>query len=101
VASRNDELWEQVSAVLAERPGWTVQDSPTPGVDPLWAFSPHIKVDYSVCIEGGLLHVYEEKTDREVQFGTVEELTAWLDANPATARTPGAPSGRQPRMRWR
>lgn len=101
MASRDEQLWEQVSEALGRRPAWSVQDSPTPGVDPLWAFSPHVKVEFSVYVDAGALVLYEEKTDREQRFDTVEALEACLQANEATAVKGGPPPTRQPRMRWR
>ena len=84
MSSRDDQLWGEVSEALRHRQGWSVQESPTPGAGPYWAFSPHWKVDFSVFVDGAALHLYEEETDREVRFETVEELTTWLDGKQIT-----------------
>lgn len=99
--SGDDELWSELSQALGQRPGWSVQDSPTPGVGPNWSFAPRGKVDFSVFIDNGRIYLNEEKTDREIQFEAVETLTTALDANPATAVRPGQGETRQPFMRWR
>ena len=83
MASPDDRLWDQVNEVLRDRAGWSVQESPTPGVRPYWALTSHGKVDLSVFVDGGAVHLYEEETDREVRFGTAEELGAWLDRDQA------------------
>ncbi len=101
MASGDTQLWDEVNEVLEARQGWSVQDSPTPGVGPYWAFISHGKVDLSVFVDHAAVHLYEEDTDREVLFDTVGELTAWLDAdrNPGPAREdPDSPGGL---LRWR
>ena len=100
VSSRDDELWEQVNAVLERRPGWSVQESPTPGVGPYWAFMSHGKVDLSVFIDGAAVHLYEEDTDRDVRFENVDELTAWLDSMAATGAPRAKPDAPRRRLHW-
>ncbi len=100
MASRDEQLWDQVNEVLRDRPGWSVQESPTPGIGPYWALTSHGKVDFSVFVDGAAAHLYEEETDREVQFGTAEELGAWLDGN-RPASLPGAtPEPRHHYLEW-
>jgi hypothetical protein len=101
VASRDDQLWKELSGLLRNQPGWSVQASPTPGVGPNWTFSSHGKVDFSVFTDGGALHLYEEETDRDLPFDTVEDLMAWLNANKAFALRESPPESRQPFLRWR
>jgi hypothetical protein len=101
VASREKQLWREVSDLLGHMSGWSVQDSPTPGVDPVWCFATHGRVEYSVSTEGGALHFYEEKTDGEVQFESVEALTDWLTQHRPATLEPRQNEARQPLMRWR
>ncbi len=98
MTASDDLLWGEVSDLLGSRPGWSVQDSPTPGAGPNWSFAPHGKVHFSVYADGGVIYLYEEKTDQEVRFATVEDLRAGLDANPTTAARPDEP--RRPFMSW-
>jgi hypothetical protein len=100
VGSRDDKLWVEVSDLLRSRHGWSIQDSPTPGADANWAFASHGRVDFSVFTDGGLLHFYEEKTDRELQFETVEALTAWLEANKPVAMRERHQEERPSFLRW-
>jgi hypothetical protein len=99
VGSSDERLWDEVSGMLQPRPGWTVQDSPTPGGNPNWSFAPHGKVLFSVYADGGILYLYEEKTDSEVRFDSVENLKAALEAIPATA-LPDGPATRRPFLSW-
>ena len=101
MASHDDQLWNEVSDLLGDRPGWSIQDSPTPGVEPNWAFVSRGKVVVSVFVEGGSLHFYEEKSDLEREFGTVAELTTWVRANRPNVLTEASDEARQPLLRWR
>ena len=100
MSSRDEELWEAVSGVLQKKPGWSVQDSPTPGAQANWAFESHGRVQFSVCTDDGLLILYEEKTDRELQFETVEALTTWLEANRPHVLQERQSEERQSFLRW-
>ncbi|MBV8461953.1 MAG: hypothetical protein JO368_01570 [Acidimicrobiales bacterium] len=82
-----------MSEILGNRPGWSVQDSPTPGVEPYWALlSSFGSTGLAVYVEGKTAHLYEEETDRDVTFGSAEELATWLDENRhATDTTPEPP----------
>ena len=66
MASHDDQLWNEVNGILKVRPGWSVQESPTPGVGPYWAFMSQGRVDRSIFIDGAAVHLYEEDADREV-----------------------------------
>lgn len=100
MASRDEQLWDQVNDVLRHRSGWSVQDSPTPGVGPYWAHISHGEVDLSVFVDGSGAHLYEEETDREVRFGTAEELGAWLDGNRAAVPPGATPEPSHRRLDW-
>ena len=99
MASIDERLWAELSELLQDKEGWSVQDAPTPGAPPVWTRSPRGRVDYSVGVADGALYLYEEKTDEEVRFETVENLAAGLNSNEATALK--TTSQRQPLMRWR
>lgn len=58
MASRESELWNEVSALLDAREGWSLQSSPTPGVPPTWGFVSEGGIELSVGIEEGLVAVY-------------------------------------------
>ena len=97
--SRDDKLWNEVNDLLGSRPGWSVQESPTPGVGPYWAFMSQGRVDRSVFIDGGAAHLYEEDTDREVRFETAEELVTWLDADRTIGPSTPTPKPSDP-LHW-
>jgi hypothetical protein len=99
MASHDDQLWNEVNGILEARPGWSVQESPTPGVGPYWAFTSHGTVERSIFIDGAAVHLYEEDTDREVRFDTTGELVAWLDANRTLGPAPTTPKSDP--LHWR
>jgi hypothetical protein len=81
VASKDDQLWDEVSALLGGRPHWRVEQSPTPGMPPSWCFEAHGEVDLAVSIDSGAISVYLMNQDRDVTLASIEDLRAWLDAN--------------------
>lgn len=82
----DDEVWEQVGAVLSERPGWSLQASSSPGAPPAWCLVDEGEIDLSVNVDGGAICVYVMSVDREIRLAGCSELTAWLDANEAASR---------------
>ena len=89
--SHDDEVWEQVGAVLSARPGWSLQASSSPGAPPSWCLVDGGEIDLSVNVNGGAICVYMMSVDREIRLDDTAELTAWLDANEAASR--GDPLG--------
>ena len=81
VASRESELWNEVSALLDAREGWSLQSSPTPGVPPTWGFVSEGEIELSVGIEEGLVAVYLVDRGVVITAPDVGGLTTWLDAN--------------------
>ena len=57
----------------------------TPGATPLWCFVFGGKIEFSVTVEGGSIHLYVMDTDKEIVFADADGLTAWLRTNRAAA----------------
>jgi hypothetical protein len=83
VPSPDDELWGQVSDLLAPRPGWTLEQSTTPGGLPSWCSGGGGEVELSVTVSAGSARVYITRSDREVAVGNIDGLGLWLDENEA------------------
>ena len=96
----DEDLWDQVNEVLLDRPGWRIEESPTPGVGPYWAFTSHGRVELSVFVDGAAVHLYEEETDRELRFGTAGELAAWLEGNQRAAPPGESQERRHHTLEW-
>jgi len=85
VSKRDNQLWDEVSRVLKPRPGWSLQVGSSPGAPPAWCFGSGGEVDLTVTVDRGAIVLYVQETDKDIGFETIEDLTAWLDANEATA----------------
>jgi len=83
MASKDDQLWEEVSQVLGTRAHWRVEQSPTPGVPPSWCFGTGGEVDLAVSVDGGAIQLYVMDQDRDVNFQGTDALVRWLDGNEA------------------
>jgi hypothetical protein len=83
VPAPDDELWDQVSDLLARRPGWTLEQSTTPGGLPSWCSGGGGEVELSVTVSGGSARVYVTRSDRELAVGNADGLRLWLDDNEA------------------
>lgn len=84
-AASDDRLWEEISALLEGRPGWSVQASSSPGMPPSWCLLEGGEVDLAVSVDGGAINVYVMETDRDVRLETVAELAAWLELHQGEA----------------
>ena len=67
--------------LLVGRPGWRLEPRSTPGASPLWCFVFGGKIEFSVTIEGGSIHLYVMDTDQEIVFKDADALMAWLRNN--------------------
>jgi len=83
VASKDDELWDQVSKLLGARAHWRVEQSPSPGVPPSWCFGTSGEVDLAVSVDGGAIRLYVMDEDRDIVFGDTDGLVRWLQDNEA------------------
>ena len=87
------------------RPGWRLEPRSTPGAGPLWCFVVNGKIEFSVTVEGGSIHLYVMETDQEIVFPDADALMAWLRDNRAEAarepaeRVPWKARGRR-FMQW-
>ena len=87
--------------LLGGRPGWRLEPRSTPGAGPLWCFVFNGKIEYSVTVDRGIIHLYVMDTDQEIVFADADELMAWLRSNRAeaaqepAARVPGKPRRRR------
>ena len=71
--------------LLGGRPGWRLEPRSTPGAGPLWCFVFNGKIEYSVTVDRGIIHLYVMDTDQEIVFADADELMAWLRSNRAEA----------------
>ena len=86
--------------LLGGRPGWRLEPQSTPGAPPLWCFVFNGKIEYSVSVDRGTIHLYVMDTDQEIVFANADELMAWLRSNRAeAAQEPAAPVPGKPRRR--
>ncbi len=83
MAPSDDDLWDQVSALLGSRPGWTLEQSTSPGGAPSWCSGGGGEVELSVTVSHGAALVYLTRTDQEISAGDAEGLSDWLDRNEA------------------
>jgi hypothetical protein len=88
--------------LLGGRPGWRLEPLSTPGAEPLWCFVSNGKIEYSVAVDRGIIHLYVMDTDQEIVFADADELMAWLRSNRAeAAQEPVArPTGKARRRRF-
>jgi hypothetical protein len=88
--------------LLGGRPGWRLEPRSTPGAGPLWCFVVNGKIEFSVVVDRGIIHLYVMDTDREIVFADEDELMAWLRSNRAeAAQEPVARvTGKQRRRRF-
>lgn len=83
---------KEFGELLGGRPGWRLEPRSTPGAGPLWCFVFNGKIEYSVAVDGGSIHLYVMDTDREIVFPDGDSLMAWLRTNRAeAAQDPVAP----------
>jgi hypothetical protein len=73
------------AGLLGGRPGWRLEPSPTPGAGSLWCFVVNGKIEFSVSVDRGAIHLYVMETDREVVFPDADAMMAWLRSNRAEA----------------
>ena len=60
--------------LLGGRPGWRLEPRSTPGAGPLWCFVFNGKIEYSVTVDRGIIHLYVMDTDQEIVFADADEL---------------------------
>jgi hypothetical protein len=80
-----------VEELLGLRPGWRLEPRATPGAGPLWCFVVNGKIEFSVTVEGGSIHLYVMDTDQELVFRDADALMAWFRVNRAEAAQEPAP----------
>jgi hypothetical protein len=86
--------------LLGGRPGWRLEPRSTPGATPLWCFVFAGKIEFSVTVDGGSIHLYVMDTDQEIVFRDADGLMSWLRSNRAEAlREPQARPTRKSRFR--
>jgi hypothetical protein len=89
--------------LLLGRPGWRLEPRSTPGATPLWCFVDNGKIEFSVTVDAGSVHLYVMETDQEIVFDDGDALMAWLRANRAEAaldpEQPGQGQKRKSRFR--
>ncbi len=90
MASRDDQLFDEVGRLLEPRLHWNLEPSTTPGGAPSWCFDPGGEVELSVSVSDGLIDVYQVQQDRDLFFPGVDALAAWVEDNEARF------SGREP-----
>jgi len=71
-------LHDEFVELLGGRPGWRLEPSSTPGAPPLWCFVFDGKIEFSVTVDGGSVHLYVMDTDREIEFKDSDEFMTWL-----------------------
>ena len=70
------------------------------GAGPLWCFVFNGKIEYSVAVDRGIIHLYVMETDQEIVFADSDELMGWLRSNRAeAAQEPAAHVPAKPRLR--
>jgi hypothetical protein len=79
--------------LLVGRPGWRLEPRSTPGTTPLWCFVFNGKIEFSVTVDDGTIHLYVMETDQEIIFKNADGLMAWLRANRAEAVLEPQPPG--------
>ena len=67
--------------LLVGRPGWRLEPRSTPGTTPLWCFVCNGKIEFSVTVDDGSIHLYLMETDQEIIFKDADGLMAWLREN--------------------
>ncbi len=85
----DDRLWADLCRALEHRPGWSIQDSTTPGDDPVWTRSHRGRVDLSAAVDRGSVVLYDEDTDAETRFDSAAAFASWLEADGAGGGRPG------------
>jgi hypothetical protein len=86
--------------VLVGRPGWRLEPLSSPGSTALWCFVFNGKIEYSVTVEDGAIHLYVMETDQEIVFADADALMGWLRANRIEAvREPVPPGTRKRRFK--
>jgi hypothetical protein len=81
----DDVLFDQVGAALGTRGGWRYEPSTTPGGLPSWCLDPGGEVVVSVNVTDGAVVAYLPSHDRDVRFGGLDGLLAWLDEREGSA----------------
>lgn len=71
----------EIVDLLAGRPRWRLEPRSTPGATPLWCFVYGGKIEFSVSIDRGSIHLYVMETDQEIVFPDADSLTTWLREN--------------------
>jgi hypothetical protein len=87
--------------LLVGRPGWRLEPRSTPGTTPLWCFVVNGKIEFSVTVDAGSLHLYVMETDQEIIFTDADALMAWLRANRAEAALDQEQPGQGPKRKSR
>jgi hypothetical protein len=78
--SGDQELFDQVGAVLATHGDWHYEPSTAPGGLPSWCLDPGGKVLCSINVVDGAIVLYIPEEDRELRLDGLDGLTAWLEA---------------------
>jgi hypothetical protein len=81
VSRKEKVLWNEVSAVLGDRPGWALEPAVTPGQPPSWCFGTGGVSELAVSILHGSVSIYLVDRDQEIDVVDAQAMTAWLDAN--------------------
>jgi hypothetical protein len=91
---------DDILALLGGRPGWRLEPSSTPGLEPMWCFVFNGRIEYSVSADQDSVHLYVMDTDQDLVFADGDALMAWLRTNRAEAVQDPVPTG-TPKRRFR
>jgi len=79
--ANDDELFDQVGALLGSRQGWRYEPSTTPGARPSWCLDRDGDILIAISVIGGVFSIYLPYTDDEINLATMEALVDWLEIN--------------------
>jgi hypothetical protein len=104
VRTGKGDLWKEVDQLLRRRSGWILHATATPGASPVWCHRSGRENDLTVGVDRDSIHVYLERSEREVTFGSTSAFVAWLqehDLRPVPKRVgasvrPNSPSTPSP-----
>jgi hypothetical protein len=70
---------------LGARPGWSLQPSSSPGIDPLWCFGPDTAsgtdIQVTVSVVGSTVSIYLVEHDLEFVVPDEDALATWVSEN--------------------
>jgi hypothetical protein len=89
-----------ILALLGGRPGWRLEPSSSPGMEPMWCFVVNGRIEYSVSADRESVRLYVMESDQELVFADGDALMAWLRTNRVEAVQDPVPAG-TPKRRFR